>query len=195
MEIKLEHPFLFQCHDINELLHDVKKLSTFCTNLENQSIRFPNRYESKKYKGDGFELFVEAFIKLSPIDNRIAIGNYKPIIDGDTGVDGVGVGIDEKIATVQVKYRSNNETLLTANDKESNLSNFVTASLLRYGVDQNSKTNMLIITTAAGLHYFTDGEMYQGKVRCLGYENLRSIVDNNLLFWNAFRNLVKENKI
>lgn len=189
---KLIHPFLHQSHNINELLKGVKKLSTFCTRLEKQSILHVNRYDSDKYKGDGFELFIEALIKLSPIDNRIAIGNYTPVTDADTGVDGVGIGIDGNPATIQVKYRSNNVTFLSAN--RDHLSNFVTASLIRYGVDVKSKTNLLIITTAQGLHYFTEDEMFQKQVRCLGYEQLRELVDNNILFWDAFRNLIKESK-
>lgn len=189
---KLIHPFLNRAHDIDALLKDTKKLSTFCTRLEQQSILFPNRYEPETYKGDGFELFAEALIKLSPADNRIAIGNYTPVTVDDTGVDGIGIGIDGKPATVQVKYRSNSTQLLTAN--EDHLSNFVVASMLRYNVEQSSKTNMLIITTAQGLHYFTDGEMFKKQVRCLGYNELRELVDNNTLFWDKFRELIKESR-
>jgi hypothetical protein len=189
---KLQHPFLYKCHDLDGLLKNVKKLSTFCTRLEQQSVLFPNRYEPNDYKGDGLELFAEALIKLSPADNRIGIGKYQPVTNGDTGVDGVGVGIDGKPATVQVKYRSDSRQLLTGN--VDHLSNFITASLLRYGVDPKSKTNMLIVTTAAGLHHFTDNEMFQKQVRCIGYEQLRELVDNNILFWDAFRNLIKESK-
>ena len=187
---KIIHPFLWNCHNINNLLKNVKKISTFCNRLEKQSILFPNRYVPDKYKGDGFELFVEGLIKLSPIDNRIGIGNYKPIIEGDTGVDGIGIGIDGNPATVQVKFRSNTTTLLTANIDQ--LNNFVTTSLLKYNVNPKSKTNMLIITTAEGLHYFTNNEMFQNQVRCLGYNELRELVDNNILFWNNFRKLIKE---
>lgn len=189
MEIKLIHPFLYQCHDINKLLKDVKKLSTFCSNLEKQSKLFPNRYDPDKYKGDGFELFAEALIRLSPADNRIGVRNYQPILEGDTGVDGVGIGINDKPVTVQVKYRANNLRHLTSN--VDHLANFAFSSVSKYGVPIDSKINMLIITTAAGLHYFTDQEMFQGKVRCLGYDQLRELVDNNLNFWNEFRNLVK----
>jgi hypothetical protein len=188
----LTHSFLHQCHNIDELLKGTYKLATFCGRLEKQSTQFSDRYDPDKYKGDGLELFVEALIKLSPVDSRIAIGSYVPVIEGDTGVDGVGVGIDGKIATVQVKYRSNNTQLLTAN--ADHLSNFVMSSLLKYGVDPKTKTNMLIITTAEGLHYFTDNEMFLNQVRCLGHQQLRELVDNNMLFWDAFRNLVKESK-
>jgi hypothetical protein len=189
---KLTHPFLFKCHDINNLLDNVYKLSTYCNKLEKQAIMFPNRYDPDKYKGDGFELLVEALIKLSPVDNRIAIGNYVPVVDNDTGVDGFGVGIDGNPATVQIKYRSDSTKLLTAN--LDHLNNFVATSLLRYNVDPKSKTNMLIVTTAEGLHYYTDAEMFQHQVRCIGHAQLRELIDNNILFWDSFRNLTKESK-
>ena len=190
MEIKLEHHFVNTCHDIKGLLKDVKKISTFITRLERQSILHPNRYDPEVYKGDGLELFTEALIKLSPIDNRIGIGDYQVEKGQDTGVDGFGIGIDGKPATVQVKFRSNNEQQLTAN--ADHLSNFAFASQNRYGVEISSTKNMLIVTTAAGLHYFTESEMLLNKVRVLGRETLRELVDNNVLFWNNFRKLVDE---
>lgn len=193
METKLIHPFLWNSHDLDFLLKDTHKIATYCGRLEKQSELFPNRYDPDKYRGDGFEFLVEALIKLSPVDNRIGIGNYVPVVSDDTGVDGTGIGIDGKSATVQCKYRSNNTLLLTAN--VDHLSNFVTASLLRYGVDQKSLTNMLVFTTAEGLHYFTDNEMFKNQVRCIGYNQLRELLDNNLLFWNAFRELVINSKI
>lgn len=185
----LEHNFIKRAHDLKSLLLDCNKLSTFCTRLEKQSLLYPDRYDPEKYKGDGFELFVEALIKLSPIDNRIGISNYQLIDENnDTGVDGYGIGMDNKIATVQVKYRSNNTEQLTAN--KDHLSNFVMSSFMKHKVDIESKNNMLIITTADGLHHFTNNEMYENKVRCIGYKQLRELVDNNLLFWNSFRNLL-----
>lgn len=188
MKIKLEHPFLYKSHDLIDLLKNTNKLSTFCRKLEQQSTLFPNRYDPDKYKGDGFELFVEFLIKFSPIDNRIGIGNYHPVIEGDTGVDGFGIGIDGKAATVQVKYRGNTESFLTAN--KDHLSNFGFASQNRYNVDIESKTNMVVFTTAANLHYFTENEMLLGKVRCIAYKDLRDLVDNNILFWDNFRKII-----
>lgn len=188
MNITLTHKFKFTCHNLHDLLTNCNKLSTFCTRLEKQSLLHPNRYCPQKYKGDGFELFTEALIKLSPVDNRIGIGNYKVIGEGeDFGVDGIGIGANGNPATVQVKYRSNNSQLLTAN--KDHLSNFVQASIVHENVDKDDNNNMLIITTAKGLHHFTDNEMYKNKVRCLGYDELRQLVDNNLLFWDSFRNL------
>lgn len=192
MSIQLEHKFLHQCHDLRELLEGCNKMSTFCRRLNQQSELYPDRYDPQDYKGDGFELFVEALIKLSPVDNRIGIQYYQCINGQDIGVDGYGIGFDGKPATVQVKYRSNNTSLLTAN--EDHLSNFVSSSIRSakfggYGVDPETETNMLIITTADGLHFFTDVEMYGGQVRCIGFETLREMVDNNSAFWDNFREL------
>lgn len=184
---ELSHRFLVTCHDINALLKDCNKLSTFCSRLEKQSTMFPNRYNPDKYKGDGLELFTEALIKLSPTDNRIGIGDYKVVEGQDVGVDGAGVGANGRPATVQVKYRGNGASLLTANN--DHLSNFVAASFIHNSVLPDDRNNMLIVTTAEGLHFFTDKEMYAGKVRCLGRDQLRQLVDNNELFWNRFREL------
>ena len=184
----LKHPFKTFAHDLSALLTGCNKLSTFCSRLEKQSKLHPDRYDPDKYKGDGFELFTEALIKLSPVDNRIGIGEYQVVTEGDVGVDGFGIGANGHPATVQVKYRANNESLLTANG--DHLSNFLTASTFRYNVPtEDGKENRLIITTAKGVHSFTDEEMLHGKVRYLGHEELRQLVDNNQLFWDNFRSL------
>jgi hypothetical protein len=188
MKIELKHIFINRAHDLKGLLQDCNKLSTYCTRLEKQSVLYPDRYNTDNYKGDGFELFVEALIKLSPIDNRIGISEYRVGDENnDKGIDGYGIGIDGKLATVQVKYRSNNMQVLTIN--KDHLSNFVMSSLFE-GVNKDTKTNMLIVTTADGLHHFTDNEMFLNKVRCIGYKQLRELVDNNLIFWNSFRTLL-----
>jgi hypothetical protein len=193
VKIELQHRFQSTAHDLKGLLDGCHKLSTYITRLERQSTLFPDRYDPDSYKGDGFELFTEALIKLSPVDNRIGISDYQVVEDGDIGVDGHGDGFDGKPATVQVKFRSNNDQVLTAN--ADHLSNFVQASLRSkkfggFGVDPETETNMLIVTTAKDLHHFTDSEMFGKQVRCLGRESLRRMVDNNHAFWDAFRELM-----
>jgi len=187
MTITLQHPFLTRCYNLTELLTNCHLLSTFCGRLEKQSKLFPDRIRPDKYKGDGFELLIEALLKLSPVDNRLGIFNYQPADErSDKGIDGRGLGIDGKLATIQIKYRSNHDQLLTTNN--DHLSNFVMSSLFE-GVEKDSCKNMLIITTAKGLHHFTDKEMFESKVRCIGQDDLRHLIDNNLNFWNAFRQL------
>ena len=180
MIITLTHPFIFRCSDRNSLLNNCLKLNTFLHNLDKQSKSSP---DENKYKGDGLELFAEALIKLSPIDKRVGITDYNVVTDNDTGVDGFGIGINGRPATVQVKNRTANY-ILTAN--EDHLTNFSNTSFIKYGVKVEDKDNMLIITTADDLHHYTDNEMFDGKVRCLNRENLRRLVDDNNFFWNSF---------
>ncbi|MGI0077036.1 MAG: hypothetical protein ACREAU_06495, partial [Nitrosopumilaceae archaeon] len=92
---------------------------------------------------------------------------------------------------VQCKYRSHSQTYLTTTSTPS-LAIFPYISQNKYNVLLDCKNNMLIITTAKDLHFFTKDEVLLGKVRCLGYEDLRSLVDNNILFWDAFRSLSLE---
>src|SRR3989304_6060558 len=113
MKITLSHPFLFLCKDRGQLLDDCLKLNTYLSRLEKQS-ELKSVIDNNKYKGDGFELFVEALIKLSPIDKRIGLINYQLITTGDTGVDGSGMGMNGSPATVQCKFRQHDH-VLTAN--------------------------------------------------------------------------------
>lgn len=192
ISIELTHTFLITAHDLPGLLKDCNKISTFCSRLVKQSDLYPNRYDPLKYRGDGFELFVEALIKLSSIDNRIiGIYDFKNAVTDAPGVDGVGKCVKTgKPATVQCKFVSDHDKLLTANDGKNNLAGFVTSSLLFYDVDVKDKNSMLIITTADGLHYYTEGKMFDNKVRCIGYKELQRLVDNNLAFWDQFRLLI-----
>lgn len=192
MNIELTHSFLLTCHDLTGLLEGVTKLSTFCSRLVRQSELYPDRYDPLKYRGDGFELFTEALIKLSSADNRIGIFDYQNSPADTPGVDGFGKGSNGKPATVQCKFVNRNDTLLTATG-ESNLSTFVNQSLLFFDVDVKDTHNMLVVTTASGLHHYTDSVMFGKKVRCLGYEQLRELVDNNVAFWDQFRVLVQKN--
>ena len=188
LNIELDHRFKFCCFDIKELLNECYKISTFCTRLKKQCNRHVEKYDPDAYKGHGLEFFVEALIKLSPMDNRIGVRNYNVInSNGDTGVDGFGIGMNGNPATVQVKYRSDKTMKLRAND--DHLNNFVTTSLMKYEVIPTDKNNMLVITNADGLHHYTDNVMYMNRVRCIGFEQLRELVDNNNCFWDLFREL------
>ena len=168
------------CFDANELLEDCQLLSTFINRTNKQSNRHPDRYEPYVYKGDALECFVEALIKLSPVDNRIGITDYEVVRGIDTGVDGHGIGLNGEPATVQVKFRSDHRQKLTAN--RDHLSNFTNTSMMEYDVNPKSTTNFLIITTSSGLNSFTDKHMFKKRVRCIDRGQLRSLVDNNQNF-------------
>jgi hypothetical protein len=162
--------------------------------LEEQSLMDPIRYDSQKYLGDGFEFFIEVLLALHPVDNRLGVSNYKPIQENDNGVDGIGTNILLEPCVVQIKYRSNTQSLLTAT--ADHLSNLFSDGMLTHGVvsDALNPKNYrhFVFTTADGLHFYTDQEMFKSKVRCVGYKELKGIIDNNMVFWDRVREIVKE---
>lgn len=188
----LHHNFKTRCHDLPALFADVNKFSRFMRNLEKQALIDPLRYEPQKYLGDGFEFFVELFLSLHPADNRVGVYNYIPVEINDNGVDGTGVNIKNEASVVQVKYRTNTQTLLTANT--DHLSNLFSDGMLTYNVvaDNTDANNFrhFVFTTADGLHFYTDKEMFKGKVRCFGYKDFKIFLDNNIVFWNKVREIV-----
>jgi hypothetical protein len=199
--MKINHGFGLRAHDLIGLFNKTNKISTFMNKLEKQSLTDPVRYDSNKYKGDGFEFLVEIFLKSHAYDNRLGITNYEPIQIDDNGVDGVGLNILGEKCVVQVKYRSNNKTVLTAN--EDKLGNLITDGMLQHGVflTPENKEKVIsrkmaplhyVITTANGLHHYTDNEFFKGVVHCIGYDQLRAMLDNNISFWNLCREITKK---
>jgi hypothetical protein len=182
--ITLNHWFKTQCYSVDNLLVNTKKLSQFMSKLEKQSLLRPDNWDRDTYVGAGFECFIEALIKLSPIDKRINIQNYKPHNASDMGVDGVGCGLDGQVHTVQIKYRSNVISTLTAN--KDHISNFVAHSAMKYGISKD-RGYMSIFTTAKNLHEGVNDGMYMSKVRTLGYNELKNFVNDNESFWSNFR--------
>ncbi len=182
--INLVHPFKDNCYNPVELFNECSKIGTFCGRLKRQSTLHPDRIEPNKYKGDGLEILVEAYLKLHPVDNRLGITDYVPVLEGDYGVDGVGKGNNGGVATVQIKYRSSNY-ILTAN--KDHLSNFGLNSYARYGVNPSDTKNMIIVTTGAGVHHKILSEMFCDKVKVVAYDELKKMLNGNNLFWEAFR--------
>ena len=203
MIVQLTHAFLWRCKDPSFLLDGCNKFNTFCANVEKQALAlYPipeqGTDEEKqaqfdkinKHKGDAFELFVEAMIKLFPCDKRIGlIEDYQINTGQDVGVDGHGIsGYNHKPITVQCKYRQFDHVLAANAD---HLTNFTSASMLHYGVDQTpdpvtGKCNMIIVTSADSLNFFTDNEMFGHMVHAFCRKDIRALVDNNDTFWKFF---------
>lgn len=190
----IHHNFKTKSHNLTALFEGVNTLSRFMRRLEEQSLMDPIRYDSQKYLGDGFEFFIEVLLALHPVDNRLGVSNYKPIQENDNGVDGIGTNILLEPCVVQIKYRSNTQSLLTAT--ADHLSNLFSDGMLTHGVvsDALNPKNYrhFVFTTADGLHFYTDQEMFKSKVRCVGYKELKGIIDNNMVFWDRVREIVKE---
>lgn len=192
--MKILHGFGLRAHNLKALFDKTNKISTFMNKLEKQSLLDPDRYESNKYKGDGFEFLVEIFLKSHAYDNRLGITNYEPIQTDDNGVDGIGLNLIGEKCVIQVKYRSNNKSVLTAN--QDHLSNMISDGMIQHKVviaEDNTKCpRHYVITTATGLHHYTDNENFKGFVHCIGFDQLRSMLDGNISFWNLCRTIVNE---
>jgi len=186
----MKHRFKMICPNADKLLKGVDKLSTFMRNVDKLSTDpawiILNR-PPEDYKGDALEALVEVLVTLSPIDKRINIVDYRPHDnkkDGkDMGIDGYGISHSGNLHTIQVKYRSNTQKDLTAN--EDHISNFVaktrTSPIYR-------TADMTIFTTAKGLNQKILQEMYHDdNLNVLNYKDLTKLVDANIPFWNAFR--------
>jgi hypothetical protein len=194
MKTILQHNFQTKSHGLTGLFEDVHKMSQFMRRLEEQAQIDILRYDPSKYVGDGFEFFVELFLMLYPCDKRIGISNYVPVQENDNGVDGIGINTKGEKSVVQIKYRTYTQGFLTAN--QDYLSNMLSDGMLAHGVvaDMEDPKNYrhFIFTTAEGLNFYTDQEMYKSKVKCFGYNDFRVLLDDNLVFWNQALEIVKE---
>ncbi len=200
-EMKLTHPFINKCPDIDELFladneHGViNSINMLCNRIKVMASKYADRYDESLFKGDALELFAEYMIKTAPEDNRIGIYDYMPISElgiDDFGVDGKGIGEDGFPATVQVKYRAG-DYVLTGN--ADHLTNFVSYSQNKFGVPIDNSTNMLIVTTGLKVDERTRENMLYGKVRVLAREDLRRMYDNRPEWWKRFYESVRDSRI
>jgi hypothetical protein len=145
----------------------------------------------KTVLGDGFEVFIEGFIKLTENDNRFGISNYTPVQSKDDyGVDGYGDNIRGNKSAIQIKYRIDPTYFLTA--QKDGLDSMITEALLTENIifGKSNDYRHYIFTSAKGLNNKTDDNKFGGRVKCYGIDTIKSIVDNNQNFWNNFKTLL-----
>lgn len=164
------------------------------TKLTNKIIKVSESFESYAYKdadklkGDLFEIFAECFFKILAADNRIGIYNYQNAPIDEVGLDAFGIGMDTKPATIQVKFRSDATTELTQED----INQLYLYSIAKYGVDKDTKNNILIFTNAKGIHWKTESVTLLNRVKSIGYSEISNLIDNNSVFWNELSDMVLE---
>lgn len=189
--IHLEHNFKTKAHSLPRLFEGVTEMSQLIRKIETESQIDPLRYDPDKYKGDAFEFFVELFLALHPTDNRVGVYNYKPNQINDNGVDGIGQNIKNEKCVVQIKYRSDVKVELTSNeDRLGNLSNDAQFHGVIFDMSDSKNFRHFVFTTANGLHNYTKNEFFRGKVKCFSYNDFRSMLDNNLIFWDKVREII-----
>ena len=190
----LQHNFQSKAHSLTALFEGVDRMSRFMRLVEREALIDPLRYDPVMYVGDAFEFFVELFLLLHSTDNRVGVYEYVPVQENDNGVDGIGVNIIKQKCVVQIKYRANIETLLTANI--DHLANMFSDGMLAHDVvvDKSNPKNFrhFVFTTATGLHFYTDEEMFKGRVKCFGFQDFRNLLDGNIIFWDKCREYALE---
>ena len=179
-------------NETDYLFKDTNSWNEFDKNLHKVAEQLNKRLGSdyKTVLGDGFEVFIEGFIKLTENDNRFGISNYLPVESKDDyGVDGYGYNILGNKSAIQIKYRKNHNYFLTA--KNDGLDSMITEALHEGVVFGDGKDyRHFIFTSAKGLNNKTDDNKFRGRVKCYGIHDIKTIVDKSKNFWNNFRNFL-----
>ena len=188
----------------NKLLDGVSKVNTFINRIDKLSTAYltygysdkktANGIETgdNKMKGDIFEIFAESFLKIAGTHPTIGVYGYKPIHSTeDNGVDGIGLGIDGKPLTVQVKFRSDSTMELIAED----LKQFGFQSIVNYDVDKTTKTNMVLFTCGKGMHWHTEHDVFLDRIRTIGIDILEYTTNNNIPFWKSLADMIENTVI
>jgi hypothetical protein len=200
--MKLTHRFWFgntpkQGLWVEKVFKGVSSLEQLETNLE--KVAFPKNPDDlfghdpySMILGDGWEGFSEILVKVYGTHPDIGFVEAEVLPPGAIGCDFKGKGIDLNPATAQSKYKGRSKAwmLELAEGPEMKLERMLAQSQNAYGVNVNSKTNMLVITNAVGIHYWTAEELLFNKVRCLGREQIKYLVNDNPAFWAQARALI-----
>ena len=195
----IKHTFQYNSHNLLELFEGTTKFSGrggWKSKMEAQSTLNENKYPRLDYVGDAFEFFVELMFQIiGPTRELGGIHDYEPQQENDNGVDAICKNWDGKLSVVQIKYKRDSERLLTAN--ADHLGNMVKEATLKYSIqphdkDKKETTKYFIITTGKSLHYYTDDEFFLNNVKCIGWEDLCSMLDGNIGFWKKAESIVRE---
>lgn len=146
-----------------------------------------------KVIGDGFEIFGEAFIKLSgSLDDRIFIKDYKLLSISDNGVDAEGI-CTKTDRRVFIQFKCYRETEFLTGGAIGHLDSFQ-AEVFQMLQDENEMPKewprTIVITTAKGIHEYTKDVKYRGRVECFPIDSLKQLT-NNPEFWKQFSELLE----
>lgn len=200
--MKLTHRFWFgntpkQGLWAEKVFNKVESLEQFETSLE--KVAFPKNPDDlfghdpySMILGDGWEGFNEILLKIYGTHPDIGFVEAEVLPPGAIGCDFKGKGNDLNPGTVQSKYKGKSKAwqIELAEGPVMKLERFLTQSQNAYGVDVASKTNMLVITNAVGINFWTADNLLFGKVRCLGRDQIQYLVNNNPAFWAQARAMI-----
>ena len=184
--MKLQHPAVY---DIPELPHIVEgeTLAQFMKRtVEEGKKQDPDLYDPLSYMGDCWELFAEFFFKFFNGDHTLTYtADYEPNMEYDRGIDGRGVStLDGKPNAIQMKFKADPTKWLTNDD---NISNVAADATMNEGLEYNGK-NVIIFTSCKGVH----PKHAMANVHCISNSEISRRVDHNVVFWDNFREVIKE---
>ena len=189
--MQLQHTFGYDCEDLSSLITN-NNLSSFTKKLVDLGKQQdPDLYDPLSFMGDGFEWFVEYFFKFFNGDHILTYtADYEPNYDVDRGSDGFGIcTLDGKKTFVQVKFKADPNCYLSAQNTP-NLAN-ISMNALHYSESNDWKMNgknVIIITSCKGVHRKNP----MRDVHVINRELIERRVDNNVVFWDNLRSIVKE---
>ena len=184
--MKLQHPAVYDIEELQQIISG-NTLSEFVKNVTKYGKKQdPDFYDPLAYMGDAWELFAEFFFKFFNGDHTLTYtANYEPNQEYDRGIDGRGIStLDGKLNVIQCKFKSDTSSQLTNKD---NISNVCSDAVLSEGLTFNGK-NVIIFTSCKGVHH--RHSMINSHV--ISYKEIARRVDKNVVFWNDFRDIVKE---
>lgn len=197
----IEHGSFVELYNKNQSLFDrifnnCKTLNTVIRRMQKESkeyVKYGYTEDQGKAKmiGDLYEIFAEMFFKIMGANPKIGVYGYKVEGENDNGVDGYGIGIDGNPCTVQVKFRSNNQKDMVSGELK-NFHGQSISQLGKYKVPADTKTNIIVFTSAKGLHWYSKNEVLLGQVRTIDFEGTRKYVDNNIPFWMMCQDYIED---
>jgi len=144
--------------------------------------------EQYKFKGDMLEIFAEIFFKAFQNDPRVGLTDYTPVpIEEDYGVDGFGINAAGKKCAVQIKYRANPLDSVTY----AELARTYTSAILLQQIPLEGDNCLYVFTTAFDVTS-PNGIVFKKMLRPITANFIAQEIDNNVNFWNAAFNEIKE---
>lgn len=194
----LQHPFFVantpaQGFWAKQLYGTAKSLETFENNL--QKLAFPinendlNGHKPNGILGDGFESLTEIVMRTFGLMPQIRVSNLTVMPPGKKGYDFTYEhSEDGSMGTIQSKYIGKghawNEELREGETMK--LERFQNTSFID-GVPVDSEDNLIVVTNAKDIDWFTSQVLLHNKVRCFRRAQLKALIKSQG-FWNHARN-------
>lgn len=139
--------------------------------------------------GDGWELFSEFLQRAYGLTKPLGITDVVVCAPGTPGIDFYGIGLNGKAATSQSKYKGLSKAwkMELAEGPDMHLERCLAQSQNVWGVDSNDTENIILITNAVGVKYYTNDTLLFKKVKCFGRPQIEKVTKNNPAFWNSLR--------